>query len=97
MFFPYFSTSERAFLELLSLVQTKMDECEGRCGGVEVGVYVHMCAWKCVFAIFQVSRDQKGLAKNQEEGSKTEPLRKAAGNTESCGLFFLLLAPPIHF
>lgn len=37
LIFPYFSTSERAFLELLSPVQTKMAECEGMEGEVDEG------------------------------------------------------------
>lgn len=59
---------------------------------MDQGVRACVCVYVCVFVIFQVSWDQKGLAKNQEEGEKTEPLRKAAGNTETCGL-----PPSPHF
>lgn len=47
----------------------------------------------CVFVILQVSWDQKGLAKKKARGGreKTEPLRKAAGNMETCGLSPILL------
>lgn len=71
LFFPYFSTSERAFLELLSPVQTKMAEREGWRGGGSGRVCVCLCA--CVFVIFQVSWDQKGLAKNQRRERKPSP------------------------
>lgn len=45
LFFPYFSTSDRAFLELLSPVQTKMAQCEGWRGAHE---YFSTCVCVCV-------------------------------------------------
>lgn len=55
-----------------------------------------VCVRARVFVIFQVTWDQTGLAKKKKarggrEREKTEPLRKAAGNTETCGL-----SPPPH-
>lgn len=50
LFFPYFSTSERAFLELLSPVQTKMAEREGWRGGGSGRVCVCVSVCLCVYA-----------------------------------------------
>ena len=78
LFFPYFSTSERAFLELLSPVQTKMAECEGWRGGGSGRTCVCMCVCVCVFAIFQVSWDQKGLAKKPRGGRENRAPEKGS-------------------
>ncbi|KAJ8000740.1 hypothetical protein DPEC_G00183480 [Dallia pectoralis] len=84
LFFPYFSTSERELLELLSPVQTKTAT-----GGEGSGVVLRFFFLK------------KGTEKRR--GEKTEPLRKAAGNTEARGSSIpppdsphLLTNPPSH-
>lgn len=94
LFFPYFSTSERAFLELLSLVQTKMDECEGRCGGGgSRGVCAYVCVEVCV-CDFSSKQGPEGPCEKPRGGLENRTPEKGSWKHGDLWSFFPPPSPP---